>query len=189
MLLCGKVPRGMTVDCRCCWAWNLFLIKTLTSRNCQKFIEHAGFKQVTPAAEFCSAGPTGQPVCAVHRSSGGKLRLRHHRQDGQSRGGSCCQLLAGHCSCSPSPAGRNKTLQAGRDAGQQSWPLEVMVHKLWKMFSPWFALWCCGFGTKADWLGTKRLILGLDWVPLAQSQQVKLVKRFVTPQGHGFTFV
>lgn len=183
MLLCGKVPRGMTVDWRCCWAWNLFLIKTLTSRNCQKFIEHAGFKQVTPAAGFCSAGTVGQPVFAVHRSSGGKLRQgiidRMDRAEG----------IAGHCSCSPSPVGRNRTLQAGRDAGQQSWPLEVMVHKLWKMFSPWFALWCCGFGTKADWLGTKRLILGLDWVPLAQSQQVKLVKRFVTPQGHGFAFV
>lgn len=50
---------------------------------------------MTPAAEFCSAGPTGQPVCAVHRSSGGKLRLRHHRQDGQGRGEAAASSLLG----------------------------------------------------------------------------------------------
>lgn len=56
-------------------------MERLTSRNCQKFTEHAGFKQVAPAAEFYGAGNT---VFAVHRSSGRKLRLRCHWQNGQS---------------------------------------------------------------------------------------------------------
>lgn len=49
-------------------------------------------------------------------------------------------------------------MPVGRDAGQQSWPLEVMVHKMWKMFV--FSLICplvLWFWNKGRLTGNKKI--------------------------------